>query len=99
MVGACVPSYQVVSELSATGGSITACEAALAEAAFRRVETGDEHDVDRAIRICSSVGQFVAAASKDDDALHGIDPRAVAENRCPTSKFDDTAICRELRLP
>ena len=87
----------LVSIISACGGTGSACESAVREAAEISSMEDTVSDLDRAIEDCASLADLEAAADQFPDALDGTAARTFVSNRCEFEPaLADTAICAEL---
>ena len=97
LAGIALAAYWSLPSSPSDEGGDTACEAAFHDAADGSVEADVEYDLDPALRVCGSLAAWSAAWRRYPPQA-GTDPRFVAENRCRSGQFNDTAICRELGI-
>lgn len=74
----------------------TACDDAFREAASISDMQDRVEDLDPALRACSSIEEWVAAAERHPRALDGVDPETWLRNRCQFGG-PDTPLCRQIR--
>ena len=91
-------AHEHISATERRVGSTSACEAAFRDAADGRISGDEEFDLDPAMRACRSLREWSAASRLYPEALDGVDPRTVAENRCLSGRFSSEEICRELGI-
>jgi hypothetical protein len=83
---------------NATADSQSACDQAIAQAVAIDPASDTVSSVDGAIAGCPSLEAWVTAAERYPDAFGGVDPAAVADERCATNAaLASTPVCTDLR--
>ena len=75
-------SHATAAQSSATGEVNWICEQAFAEAILDTATVGDETRLDKAVRSCSSLDDWLLAAAIHPGATGDVDPRAFLDSRC-----------------
>lgn len=87
----------VVGSVAACGVGGSACDSAVREAADISPMADTVSDLDNAIRECSTLAEFEAAANQFPDALDGVGARGFIANRCAAEPgIESSALCQEI---